>query len=71
MPNTPATVGALLPFPQVLIPESHQNTAQKLFSAVEKSSVPETLMDAVTGLSGPAYVAIMVEALSGGVAAVT
>jgi len=50
-------------------PESHQNTAQKLFSAVGEV-VRETLMDAVTGLrSGPAYVAIMVEALSdGGVA---
>lgn len=75
MPNTPATVGAGI---TAISSGSHtdlrhQKIAQQLFSAVgEVVEVPETLMDAVTGLSGsgPAYVAMMVEALSdGGVAA--
>ena len=75
MPNTPATVGAgitaisLGSYAQSI----HGEIAKQLFSAVgEVVEVPETLMDAVTGLSGsgPAYVALMVEALSdGGVAA--
>ena len=75
MPNTPATVGAGITAISLgsYTDEHHQKTAQQLFSAVgEVVVVPETLMDAVTGLSGsgPAYVAIMVEALSdGGVAA--
>lgn len=75
MPNTPATVGAgitALAF-GTQTNASHHQTAQQLFSVVgEVVEVPETLMDAVTGLSGsgPAYVALMVEALSdGGVAA--
>ena len=75
MPNTPATVGAgITAISSGSHTQSrHLETAQKLFSAVgEVVVVPETLMDAVTGLSGsgPAYVAMMVEALSdGGVAA--
>lgn len=75
MPNTPATVGAGITAisPGSHTKTSHQKIAQQLFSAVgEVVEVPETLMDAVTGLSGsgPAYVAMMVEALSdGGVAA--
>ncbi len=74
MPNTPATVGAGMTafccgaYTKI----GHQQTAQQLFSAVgEVVEVPEILMDAVTGVSGsgPAYVALMVEALSdGGVA---
>jgi len=74
MPNTPATVGAGITAISSgsHVCDSHQKTAQELFSAVgEVVEVPETLMDAVTGLSGsgPAYVAMMVEALSdGGVA---
>lgn len=75
MPNAPATVGYGITAisSNSYTQESHQKIAQQLFSAVgEVVEVPETLMDAVTGLSGsgPAYVALMVEALSdGGVAA--
>lgn len=74
MPNTPATVGAGMTAIAVgtNTDDSHKQIAQKLFAAVgEIVEVPETLMDAVTGLSGsgPAFVAMMVEALSdGGVA---
>ncbi len=74
MPNTPATVGAGITAicagkdTQV----NHLEKAHQLFSAVgEVVEVSESLMDAVTGLSGsgPAYVALMVEALAdGGVA---
>lgn len=75
MPNTPATVG--LGITAIALGKHthkyHKETAQQLFAAVgEVVVVPEALMDAVTGLSGsgPAYVAMMVEALSdGGVAA--
>lgn len=75
MPNTPATVGAGITAITAgsHTSDSHKKIAQQLFSVVgEVVEVPETLMDAVTGLSGsgPAYVAMMVEALSdGGVAA--
>ncbi|MGB3190672.1 MAG: pyrroline-5-carboxylate reductase [Limnoraphis sp.] len=75
MPNTPATVGAgisAIASGQAVKPD-HLKLAQKILAAVgEVVEVPEYLMDAVTGLSGsgPAYVALMVEALSdGGVAA--
>lgn len=75
MPNTPATVGAgitALAAGKAVTP--HQMAqARSIFQAVgEVVEVPESLMDAVTGLSGsgPAYVAIMIEALAdGGVAA--
>ena len=75
MPNTPATVGAgitaIAPGTHTL-PE-HLAQARLIFEAVgEVVEVPETAMDAVTGLSGsgPGYVALMVEALAdGGVAA--
>lgn len=75
MPNTPATVGAgitaIAPGPTVQPGQIAQ--AKALFEAVgEVVEVPEDLMDAVTAVSGsgPAYVAIMVEALAdGGVAA--
>jgi pyrroline-5-carboxylate reductase len=75
MPNTPATVGAGMTAicTGAYVHASHQATAKEIFTAVgEVVEVPETLMDAVTGLSGsgPAYVALMIEALSdGGVAA--
>ncbi len=75
MPNTPATVGAGI---TAIAHGSHTSEvdieqAKNIFQAVgEVVEVPESLMDAVTGVSGsgPAYVAIMVEALAdGGVAA--
>ncbi|MGC1395972.1 MAG: pyrroline-5-carboxylate reductase [Coleofasciculaceae cyanobacterium] len=75
MPNTPATVGAgmtaLAAGQGVTLQQMAQ--ARAIFEAVgEVVEVPESLMDAVTGLSGsgPAYVAMMIEALAdGGVAA--
>jgi pyrroline-5-carboxylate reductase len=75
MPNTPATVGMAM---TAISAGSHVDAQQlelatKIFQAIgEVVSVPESLMDAVTGLSGsgPAYVAIAIEALAdGGVAA--
>ncbi len=75
MPNTPATVGMGM---TAISAGNHVNPAQlelatELFQAVgEVVTVPESLMDAVTGLSGsgPAFVAIAIEALAdGGVAA--
>lgn len=75
MPNTPATVGVGVTAiaPGKVVTPSHMEQARAIFGAVgEVVEVPEHLMDAVTGLSGsgPAYVAIMIEALAdGGVAA--
>ncbi|MEB3226673.1 MAG: pyrroline-5-carboxylate reductase [Synechococcus sp.] len=74
MPNTPAVVGqgmtAIAPGDSVS--SEQQDLAQSIFGAVgEVVTVSENLMDAVTGLSGsgPAFVALMVEALAdGGVA---
>jgi pyrroline-5-carboxylate reductase len=75
MPNTPATVGAgmtALARGSQVQPE-HLAIATQIFETVgEVVEVPENLMDAVTGLSGsgPAYVALAIEALAdGGVAA--
>ena len=75
MPNTPATVGAGMTAIALgkYTNDTHKQIALQLFSAVgEVVEVSESLMDAVTGLSGsgPAYVALLVEALAdGGVAA--
>ncbi|MGB7417260.1 MAG: pyrroline-5-carboxylate reductase [Thermosynechococcaceae cyanobacterium] len=75
MPNTPATVGAGMTALAVgsASQDHHLELAQQLFEAVGKVVVvPDSMMDAVTGLSGsgPAYVAIAIEALTdGGVAA--
>jgi pyrroline-5-carboxylate reductase len=75
MPNTPATVGAGMTAMCLgaYTNAKHHQIALQIFSAVgEVVEVSETLMDAVTGLSGsgPAYVSILVEALAdGGVAA--
>lgn len=75
MPNTPATIGAgmtAIAAGQYATAE-HLQLAQRIFTAVgEVVEVSESLMDAVTGLSGsgPGYVAVMIEALiDGGVAA--
>lgn len=71
MPNTPATVGAGITAISLgaYTYASHKQVAEKIFAAVgEVVEVPETLMNAVTGLSGsgPAYVALMIEALADG-----
>jgi pyrroline-5-carboxylate reductase len=75
MPNTPATVGmgiTAIAAGQHVRPEQLE-LAEQIFQAIgEVVTVSESLMDAVTGLSGsgPAYVAIAIEALAdGGVAA--
>lgn len=71
MPNTPATVGAGITAiaPGQHSQPTHLELAHRLFAAVgEVVDVPEPLMDAVTGLSGsgPAYVALLIEALADG-----
>jgi pyrroline-5-carboxylate reductase len=75
MPNTPALVGAsatAFALGKSAAPQDAELT-QKLFSSVGQAfQIKETLLDAVTGLSGsgPAYVYLVIEALSdGGVAA--
>ena len=75
MPNTPALVGASASAYTLGTgaTKADDELVQKLLSAVGMAfSVKETLLDAVTGLSGsgPAYAYLMIEALSdGGVAA--
>jgi pyrroline-5-carboxylate reductase len=75
MPNTPAQIGAGITAIAIggLIDPSHKTIAECIFGAVgEVIEVPESLLDAVTGLSGsgPGYVSIIIEALAdGGVAA--
>jgi pyrroline-5-carboxylate reductase len=75
MPNTPALVGAsatAYALGQAATAEDAA-LAQRLFSAVGIAfQLKESLLDAVTGLSGsgPAYIYLVIEALSdGGVAA--
>lgn len=74
MPNTPATIGAGISAiaPGSKATREHIGQAKAILEAVgEVVEVPESQMDAVTGLSGsgPAFVAIAIEALAdGGVA---
>jgi pyrroline-5-carboxylate reductase len=69
MPNTPALIqeGASALCKGRNSTDSHLKIAQSIFSAVGKAViVEESLMDAVTGLSGsgPAYVFLFIEALA-------
>jgi pyrroline-5-carboxylate reductase len=71
MPNTPCLVGAsatgFSPGPNATSDDAA--LVERLFSAVGKAyRLPEHLLDAVTGLSGsgPAFVYVMIEALSDG-----
>jgi pyrroline-5-carboxylate reductase len=71
MPNTPALVlrGATAVTAGSHATEADTDLAVSLFNAVGRTVVvPETLMDAVTGLSGsgPAYVMLMIEGLADG-----
>lgn len=71
MPNTPAIVGCGMTAicKGKFVHEKHVETASRLFAAVGKTvTVDEKYMDAITGLSasGPAYIYIILEALSEG-----
>jgi pyrroline-5-carboxylate reductase len=71
MPNTPATVdaGATAIAPGTHATEEDLDVARALFAAVGRVvTLDESLLDAVTGLSGsgPAYVMLMIEALADG-----
>ncbi|WP_299491373.1 pyrroline-5-carboxylate reductase [Acaryochloris sp. IP29b_bin.137] len=71
MPNTPAIVGAGMTAIATgnHVADTHLDLAYQLLGAVgEVVTVPESLMDAVTGLSGsgPAFVALILEALIDG-----
>ncbi|MEM8639949.1 MAG: pyrroline-5-carboxylate reductase [Cyanobacteria bacterium P01_G01_bin.54] len=75
MPNTPAIVGAGVTAiaPSQAVTPAQLDQAKAIFGAVGPVvEVAESLMDAVTGVSGsgPAFVALMIESLAdGGVAA--
>ncbi|MBD2188738.1 pyrroline-5-carboxylate reductase [Pseudanabaena mucicola] len=75
MPNTPAQVGAGVTAiaANALVNSTQLEAVRKIFKAIGTVvEVAESLMDAVTGLSGsgPAYVALVIEAMAdGGVAA--
>ena len=75
MPNTPAAVGAgitAISSGQHVQPHHIEQAKQILSTVGEVVEVPESMLDAVTGLSGsgPGYIAIVIEALAdGGVAA--
>jgi pyrroline-5-carboxylate reductase len=74
MPNTPAQVGSGITALCLgeFATSAHLEQGRQIFTAVgEAIEVPESMLNAVTGLSGsgPAYVAVMVEAMAdGGVA---
>lgn len=71
MPNTPATVGAgmtAIAYGENITVECKQQVEQIFRVVGEVTEVPESLMDAVTGLSGsgPGFVAVIIEALIDG-----
>jgi len=71
MPNTPCLVGASASAYAFVdqVTQVDRDLVEKLFGSVGRVyALPEKLLDAVTGLSGsgPAYVAVMVEALADG-----
>jgi len=71
MPNTPALVleGATAIAYAAGLEDGDMDTARQIFEAVGRVVVlDESMMDAVTGLSGsgPAYIALVVEALADG-----
>lgn len=71
MPNTPCLVGASASAfsANASATASDVATTERLLSSVGRAvQVPEKLLDAVTGLSGsgPAFVAVMIEALADG-----
>ena len=71
MPNTPATVmaGATAIAPGTYATEADLEVARALFTAVGRVvTLDESLLDAVTGLSGsgPAYIMLMIEAMADG-----
>ena len=71
MPNTPATVmaGATAIAPGTHATEEDLEVARALFTAVGRvDTLDESLLDAVTGLSGsgPAYIMLMIEAMADG-----
>ena len=71
MPNTPSLVGACAAAfsPGGAATADDEQLVERMFRAVGVAyRVPEKLLDAVTGLSGsgPAYVAVVIEALSDG-----
>lgn len=71
MPNTPALVleGATAIAYAAGLEEGDMDTARQIFEAVGRVVIlDESMMDAVTGLSGsgPAYIALVVEALADG-----
>ncbi|MGK7923248.1 MAG: pyrroline-5-carboxylate reductase [Trichodesmium sp.] len=71
MPNTPATVGAGISAiaPGKYVQPEHKELATRILESVgQVVEVPESLMDAVTGVSGsgPGYVAILIESLTDG-----
>ena len=71
MPNTPCLIGqgvSAISYPPELNPKDAE-TIQRLFSTVGVvHNVPESLLDAVTAVSGsgPGYVALLIDALADG-----
>ncbi|HYV38985.1 MAG TPA: pyrroline-5-carboxylate reductase [Gemmataceae bacterium] len=71
MPNTPSLVGACAAAisPGTAATSEDAQLVEKMFKAIGVAfRLPEKLLDAVTGLSGsgPAYIAVIIEALSDG-----